>query len=495
MGNFSLSVKNVNKQFVGVQALKDVSFTAYGGEALALLGINGAGKSTMMNILAGEIKMDSGSIHINEEEIRINNQKDAAKNGISLIHQEAVVFKDLSVAENMFINQLDRYMKNGVINYPKMFETANEYLGKLGVAINPKTLVQDITIGDRQLLEIARALSQNSKIILFDEPTSSLTIEEKKRLFEIINQLKQENKIIIYITHFLDEVLEICERAVVMMDGAVTGNTKTEEATIDDFVKMMVGNSIETVVNGERTISDTPILKVKNLTRVPMVNDVNFTVNQGEILGIWGLLGSGRTEIIRAMLNLDKPRKGVVEFRGQDGKMREMRGRKLLQNVGYVTEDRHVDGLFFHMPIWKNITLPDLKKFGSFILDEKKEREAAKKQIAALEIKTPDEDVPVDKLSGGNQQKVIMARWINKQPNLFILDEPTRGVDVNAKNAIHKLIKEFSEQGGSVILISSEIEEILNLSDRVLIVKDGTFVSEVAKRQMTKQVLMEQSLC
>ena len=251
---------------------------------------------------------------------------------------------------------------------------------------------------------------------------------------------------------------------------------------------MMVGNSIETVVNGERTISDTPILKVKNLTRAPMVNDVNFIVHQGEILGIWGLLGSGRTEII-----LDKPQKGIVEFRGQDGKMREMRGRKLLQNVGYVTEDRHVDGLFFHMPIWKNITMPDLKKFGSFILDEKKE--AAKKQIAALEIKTPDGDVPVDKLSGGNQQKVIMARWINKQPNLFILDEPTRGVDVNAKNAIHKLIKEFSEQGGSVILISSEIEEILNLSDRVLIVKDGTFVSEVAKRQMTKQVLMEQSLC
>ena len=218
MGNFSLSVKNVNKQFAGVQALKDVSFTAYGGEALALIGINGAGKSTMMNILAGEIKMDSGSIHINEEEIKINNQKDAAKNRISLIHQEAVVFKDLSVAENMFINQLDRYMKNGVINYPKMFETANEYLGKLGVAINPKTLVQDITIGDRQLLEIARALSQDSKIILFDEPTSSLTIEEKKRLFEIINQLKQENNIIIYITHFLDEVLEICERAVVMME-------------------------------------------------------------------------------------------------------------------------------------------------------------------------------------------------------------------------------------------------------------------------------------
>lgn len=485
-----LQIKDVSKSFPGVKALSGITLDAHRGQAVGLLGINGAGKSTLMNVLAGEIAADEGTFMIGGEQKSIKTPKDAEENKIALIHQEAVVFTTMSVAENVFINNIDKFKKNGLIDFKTLRRKAAEYLSLLGSGLDPKKLVKDVTAGDRQIIEIARALSQDAEILLFDEPTSSLTIEEKKKLFEIIDMLKKQNKVIFYITHFLDEVMEVCDKAVIMVDGKIVGSTATSETTVEQIITMMVGSSVQQVVNTGGKKSSELLLKVEHLSRFPKVNDVSFEAYSGEIIGLWGLLGSGRTEIIRAMLGLDKLDTGTISYL-TGGELKKMRGRKLLREVGYVTEDRHASGLFMTMPIWKNITMPNLGAYKKMLMQEQKEKASAQNMINELEIKTPSEEVRVDKLSGGNQQKVIMGRWISKSPRLFVLDEPTRGVDVNAKAAIHRLILELAERGAGVVLISSEIEEILNLSNRILVVREGALVADVDKAEVDKAKLME----
>ncbi len=490
----SLEVRNINKQFPGVKALDDVSMCAYANEVTALIGINGAGKSTLMNILAGEIQADSGKFYINKREIQIRSQEDAERNSISLIHQEAVVFPALTVAENVFITQLNRFKKNGIISHKEMRSEAKKYLEMLGCNIDPAEKVSKITVGERQMVEIARALSLGAQIILFDEPTSSLTIKEKTNLFRIINSLKTQGKTIIYITHFINEVIEICESAVIMMDGRVVGQRQTKDMTVQAFISMMIGDNVETVQNGRKFHSDKVLLRVNNLSSLPMVKNASFELMQGEILGIWGLLGSGRTELIRAMLRLNHVDNGFVEVLNEkNGKYEIVKNKSLLREVGYVTENRHQDGLFMKMPIWKNITMPNMKHFSSFLTNEKAELQYSDTLVRELTVKTPDSYVRVDKLSGGNQQKVIMSRWVGKKPRLFILDEPTRGVDVGAKGAIHKLILELAQSGATVLLISSELEEMTALCDRVIVLSEGKIVANVPKAEIAPQHLM--SLC
>lgn len=488
----SLIAEHVHKQFPGVKALDNVSIKAYAGEATALIGINGAGKSTLMNVLAGEIAADSGDFTINGKKVHISRQADAEANSIALIHQEAVVFPDMTVAENVFITSIERFRRNGMIRHSQMRQEAVRYLDMLGCRINPAELVRNVTVGERQMIEIARALALGAEILLFDEPTSSLTIKEKDKLFEIIRALKKQGKTVIYITHFIGEVLQICESAFVMRDGRVVGACPTKEMTVKDFITMMLGSNVEAVVNDRTVRQEKLLLQVKDLVSLPAVKHVSFELYEGEILGIWGLLGSGRTELVRAMLRLGPVDAGEVLLQNaKTGKLERVVNRALLHETGYVTENRHHDGLFMQMPIWKNITMPNMRRFSRILNNKKAEIKYSEELIQRLNVKTPDCHARVDKLSGGNQQKVIMARWVGKEPRLFILDEPTRGVDVGAKAAIHSLILELAKAGKTVLLISSEIEEIAALSDRVLVLSEGESVAEVPKEEISSHRLME----
>lgn len=481
----------LHKYFPGVHALDNVSIKADRGEILGIIGINGAGKSTFMNALAGEIAIDEGEYYIGGKKVEIRNQKDSEKNRIVLIHQEAVVFKDITVAENIFIYNMKDYQKGGCLQYKKMFKDAAKYLAMIGADVDPKELVKNITVGQKQMIEIVRALVRDAEIVLFDEPTSSLSIEEKENLFRIIGELKEQNKIVMYITHFLDEIMRICDRATVMRDGRVVGDFQISEVSTSELITGIAGHEVETIVNQTEETEREEVLKVENMSCYPIVKNVSFTAKKGEILGLWGLLGSGRTEIIQCLLGLLKTDKGTVYRRDKKGEMSKISGHKLLEECAYVTEDRHYDGLFMPMPIWENITMANLRHFSHIKMDVKKEHEYAKKMIKEMEIKTPDENVLVDTLSGGNQQKVIMARCIGKNPDIFFIDEPTRGVDVNAKSFIHKKILELAKAGCTVIMVSSEIEENLNLCDRVLIVRNGEITAEVQKEDINKQNLMD----
>ena len=491
--NAYLKVEQVNKYYPGVHAVNDVSFQALRGESTAIIGVNGAGKSTMMNILAGEVQSDSGKFYIDNKEVQIRDQKDSHQLKIGFIHQDVVLFNSLTVAENIFVDSLNQFIVKGILNYKKLYTEAEKYLDIVGADINPRQIVSRLKVGEKQMIEIARALSQDAEILMFDEPTSSLTIKETANLFQIIERLKKQNKVILYITHFIDEVKNGCDHVLVMRDGKVVADERVAEFTVKDFVDLLTGESVETVVSEKRNLDNEPIvLSVKNLSRFPKVKDVSFDIKRGEIVGLWGLLGSGRTEIIRALLGLDKPNSSEVLFENGEGKLVKVSNSELLKKVGYVTENRHYDGLFMNWPIWKNITLPNLNYYKNVLnMDENREHEESERLIKDLSIKTVSDRTRVNTLSGGNQQKILMARWLSQTPKVLLLDEPTRGVDVSSKASIHKLIVDFTSSGSAVVLISSETEEIMNLCDRIMVVKNGTIVSEVEKEEFSKKHLFE----
>jgi len=476
-----LRMVGIKKWFPGVQALKGVDFEADQGEVLALIGANGAGKTTLMNVLGGVIQADEGEIYIQGEYADIRTPLDAAEHGIAFVHQEMALMPTLTVAENMYITRFPSRL--GLINYKATKERCTQALARLGIGLDPGTKLQHLSPGDRQMVEIARALLSEPQIIILDEPTSSLTSREKARLFEVIGSLKQEGVAIIYITHLLDEVFQVCERAIVLRDGEVAGGGILKDLTYDDVVRLMIGGKEISPHFGRRTahIGDA-VLYVEGLSRRGVLQNVSFTLHKGEILGLWGLLGSGRTELARAIIGLDPIDTGRIQVR-TDGSMKAIHPQEAKNWIGMITEKRREEGLLLPKSVKINVSLANLPALISRIwplIDDKRETELAEKFVNRLEIVISSLTQPVATLSGGNQQKVVLARWLQRNPPIYIMDEPTCGLDVGVKAEIRKIIGELADAGAAILLISSDIDEMIGLSDRFLVMNRGRIVAELS---------------
>jgi ABC-type sugar transport system ATPase subunit len=493
-----LSMSAISKAFPGVRALDDVSFETRAGEIVGLVGVNGAGKSTLMNILGGIYQPDKGKIVIDEEQIAIHSPKEAARHGISFIHQEPQFFASQTVAENIFISHL---FTNPTLPFIVDKKAANRetrrHLQTLGSDIEPKAKVGSLSVGERQIVEIARALAIGSQIVILDEPTSSLSFKEKETLFKVVKRLKLEGKAIIYITHFLDEVLELCDKFVVLRNGQLHGQGAIKDVTKDDIIKLIIGRDVTGESASKRNIEGHIALKVEELRSSQLSEDISFGMKEGEILGLWGLMGSGRTELVRAMLGLDPIEGGSIFLTVADQPVK-IQPRKLLNHCGYITENRHADGLFLTQPVWKNVTATALARYVSKFLrflNVTEELKASTAYIDSLRISTGQGPYSrADTLSGGNQQKVIFAKWLNRQPKILLLDEPTRGVDVGAKLEISGLIRTLARGGASILLITSEVEEMVSLSDRVLVLREGQIVGTVEGADINNATLMRLAL-
>ena len=450
-----LQMLNITKQFPGVKALDNVTLKADPGRILALIGINGAGKSTLMNILGGIHKQDSGTINIDENEVSFNNPKDSQRHGIAFIHQEPLFFSSMTVAENIYISKLFNSKIPGLVDKKKANEEAKKYLNLLGSCnINPRSKMEEISIGERQMVEIARALAKGANIIIFDEPTSSLSRNECESLFKVIRNLRQDGRTIIYISHFLDEIMVLCDDFMVLRDGKMSGTGHVADVQKNDLVRMIIGQDLEAMQKEKHTNTDQKVVfKVENIESGNLLKKVSFELREGEVLGLWGLMGSGRTELVRAMFGLDRVDGGEV-YLNTNNILKKVRKSKFLQECGYVTENRHSDGLFLSMNIWQNCTAANLDSYAKNmfkIMNTKKEISETQTLIDALSIKVSSASMLAEQLSGGNQQKVIFSKWMNKKARILVLDEPTRGVDVGSKLEIHKIIRKLASQGTSIL--------------------------------------------
>ena len=492
----SLELKHISKTFPGVKALNDVSFSAQPGKVCGIVGVNGAGKSTLMNILGGIHQPDDGGeIIINGQKVVIADPKASTDLGVAFIQQEVQAFDTMNVYENVLAADLDKWRKKkGLgLNFKAMKKEAQVYLDTLDSHVDVEAPVYTLTVGDKQIIQIARALSQGGRILLFDEPTSSLSDHEVAMLFQVIRKLREQGYIIFYISHFLDEIFEICDNVIVLRDGQVVGKAEIGDINKEKLVEMMLGYQVEGRVHTREDALDDVIFKAEHISGEKLPKDFSFELHKGEILGVWGLLGSGRSELFNTILGIDKMMDGKLYFK-QDGVLREITQRDFYKHVGYLTEGRHYDGLFLQMPICQNITSSNLDQFstkGIGILNTAKEHVESRNLIEQVGVKTTDENVKVSKLSGGNQQKVIIAKWFLKDPEILFMDEPTKGVDVGAKNDIKELIFEKAEKGTSFVVISSELEEIMSLCDRIIVIYEGRLVGEVAKADFSKESLMK----
>ena len=485
-----LVLDGVTKAYPGVQALSGVHLEAYRGQALALMGANGAGKSTLMNVLGGITQMDAGTISIDGEAIKIGSPRDAKTHGIAFVQQELNVAPSMTVAENILISNFPT--RAGLIDGKATRARAGALLERLNCPFSVDETVENLSMGDRQMVEIAGALAREPKILIFDEPTSSLTNREKRKLFEVIVSLKQQGVVIIYVTHFLDEIFEICERVTVLRNGASAGTRMMGEVTPLEIVHMMLGqNHSQERLCVPHSGCSKPLLRVSGLSREDVLADVNLEIREGEIVGLWGLLGSGRTELVRALTGLDPIDAGDLLF-DTGGGLKTLTPGQLHRQVGLVTEDRRGEGLLLPQSVRQNLSLASLGTLLNrfFMIDRGREQTLARGLIERLGIKVSNPAQRVGTLSGGNQQKVVFGRWLATKPRLFILDEPTRGLDVGAKTEILKLAVELARSGVSILMISSEIEELMRVCDRYLVMSRGRIIEELSGSS-TKSQLMD----
>ena len=483
MSDYILQMENISKTFGGiVKALDNVSFNATRGEVHALLGENGAGKSTLMKILFGAYKPDAGNIVIDGQKVFFHNTREATHGGIGFVFQELNLVASLTAVENTFLGRLETN-KFGHIAWKKLREKFLEFMKSIDFEINPDIPVSELSIAEKQLVEIAKALLLKSKILILDEPTATLTSEEIKKLFVIIRDLKKSGVTIIYISHKLEEVFEICDRVTVLRDGRCISTQNVSETNKAKLIEQMVGRSVDVEFPPRDYCATGDMLEISGLFTPGFLHDINFTLRRGEILGIAGLVGSGRTEIARAVFGADNIEKGTFKLNGITIKIASTMDAKR-HSIGLLPEDRKDEGLAVEYSISKNITITNLNKISDKILiNRKKEIAESEKLVKQLNIKTPSVNQKLSNLSGGNQQKVVLAKWLFNDADILILDEPTRGIDVGAKYEIYLLMNELVKQGKAVIMISSELPEIFALSDRILVMCEGRMKACLDNRQ------------
>jgi ribose transport system ATP-binding protein len=484
-----IQMNNIYKAFGTNQVLSGVDFELQEGEVHALMGENGAGKSTIMNILTGLHKRDSGTIQIDGQEKYFDSPKDAEKHGVAFIHQELNVWPEMTVLENLFIGKELR-SKFGLLKTKEMKALAKKQFEKLAVNIPLDRNAGLCSVGQQQMIEIAKALMTNAKVIIMDEPTAALTEREIEKLFEVINALRKEGVSIVYISHRMEEIFAICDRITVMRDGKTVDTKVISETNFDNVVRKMVGRELTDRFPERNPSVGKTMLEVKNATRNGVFENVSFSVKSGEVVGVSGLMGAGRTEIMRALFGLDKLDSGEIWL---DGKKAAIKNpyEAVKYGIGFITEDRKTEGLVLDFSIRDNMALPNLKSFSKKgFIDDKTENEFVDLLIKRLQIKTQSGETNAKDLSGGNQQKVVIAKWIGIGPKVLILDEPTRGVDVGAKREIYQLMNELTDRGVAIIMVSSELPEVIGMSDRILVVHEGKISGELAKSEATQEKIM-----
>lgn len=493
MGEVILEMKGIDKSFPGVHALDHVDFDVRRGEVHALMGENGAGKSTLMKVLTGIYTKDSGTITYEGKETEFHNTREAQEAGVVIVHQELNMVNDLTVAQNIFIG---REPKKGIgIDDRKMIEDSKKLFEELKIDIDPRDQMRDLTVGKQQMCEIAKAISHNAKVIIFDEPSAALTEKEIEDLFEIIRDLRAKDMAIVYISHRMDEIKVITDRVTVMRDGTYVGTLITADSTKEDIINMMVGRVIyEDPKSHSMVAPDAPVvLKVEHLNAGRMVRDVSFELHQGEILGFSGLMGAGRTETARALFGADPKQSGDIYVHGKKVEINSPEDAVRL-GIGYLSEDRKRYGVVVRRSIAENTTMACLENYmNGLLINKGAEKKAAQDYVDQLATKTPSVDQLVVNLSGGNQQKVVIAKWLCKNCDILIFDEPTRGIDVGAKNEIYKLMNKLAAEGKSIIMISSEMTEILRMSDRIVVMCEGEKTGEVMIEEATQEIIMDKA--
>jgi len=499
--NIILQAKSISKTFGGIKALDGVSLEVYKGQVNAIVGENGAGKSTLMKVLTGIYQEYEGQIILDGHTATFANPKEAQNNGIAIIHQELNLIPYLSVAENVFLGRefINRF---GLIDYKRMYGETKELLERLDLHINPRIQVLNLRIGQQQIVEIAHALSLDARIVIMDEPTSAISEHEIKVLFDLIRSLKAQGIAIVYITHKLDELFQIADSVTVLRDGKFVCSNSIEEVTHDDIVRTMVGRDIKDFFVKANVTKSKEVFSVKNMCLAHprrqgdyVVDNVSFTVKAGEVLGLFGLMGAGRTELLETIFGLHPKRSsGSIFFNGREVKVNSPID-AINSGIGFITEDRKLEGLVFQMSVAASISLASLEQTERFgLLSAAIETQMAQDYVERLRIKTPSVRQIVENLSGGNQQKVIIAKWLATNPKILLLDEPTRGIDVNTKNEIYRLISELTQAGLAIVMVSSELPEIMAIADRIIVLSEGKQTAKFTLSQATEELIMKAAI-
>lgn len=495
--NVVLEMRDITKNFTGVRALSHVDFTLRKGEIHALMGENGAGKSTLIKVLTGVHEFETGSIHIAGESGNIINHspQEAQSHGISTVYQEVNLCPNLTVAENLYIGREPR--KFGMIDWKQMNRHSKELLESLDIHVPPTQMLEECSIAIQQMIAIARAVDMKCQVLILDEPTSSLDDDEVEKLFTLMKRLKNEGVGIIFVTHFLEQVYAVCDRITVLRNGELVGEYETKDLPRVMLVAKMMGKDFDDLADikgahaGKKNGEEHPIIEAQGLTHKGTIKPFNLTINKGEVIGLTGLLGSGRSELVRAIYGADKPDAGVLKVNGKEVKINSpLEAMKL--GMGYLPEDRKEEGIIADLSVRENIIIALQAKRGMFHpLSRKEMEEAADKYIELLQIKTASRETPIKSLSGGNQQKVILGRWLLTNPEYLILDEPTRGIDIGTKTEIQKLVLDLADQGMAVTFISSEVEEMLRTCSRMAVLRDGQKVGELQENELSQSGIMK----
>lgn len=484
-----IELKDIRKSFYGVEVLHGVNFVLKAGTVHALLGENGAGKSTLMKVIAGVHAADSGQVFMNDEEVEVSSPAKARELGIAMIHQELSSELEMSVAENIYLGREPG--RFGLVDYRQLYQQTEELLNHLGIHLNPRAKMKRLRVADRQMVEIAKAISQNARVVIMDEPTSSITDKEVDSLFAMIRGLKEAGVGIIYISHKMDEIFQICDEMTILRDGNYINTFQADAVDENTLIRNMVGRDLDVQFPKEQVEIGEPILEVEGLSLKGQYEDISFQLHRGEILGLVGLVGAGRTELMHSIFGMSKPDSGRIILEGKEVHFKNPR-EAIEHKIAYVTEDRKGEGLILPMSVEKNITIAALKDFvKKGILQNKEESDIVREQIKALRIKVARPSISVKSLSGGNQQKVVLAKWMISNPKILIFDEPTRGIDVGAKAEIYRIMGDYVKKGNAVIMVSSEMPEAMGMSDRILVLSNHRCSGELKREEFDQEMIAQ----